>query len=120
VNNLISNAIKWSTTKSQIEIRVEEKSETFSLSVIDTGIGVPEHLQRFLFDKNSRASREGLRGEKSIGLGLYIVKKLVGLMDGQISYSSKEGKGSTFTIEFPKEDMAAKESTTNAAQPSSN
>jgi two-component system, OmpR family, sensor histidine kinase VicK len=117
INNLISNALKWSPTKSQIEIRVEEKEETFSISVIDTGIGVPEHLQRFLFDKNSRASREGLRGEKSIGMGLYIVKKLVALMDGELSYSSAEGQGSTFTVEFPKEDMTEKESTTSVAQP---
>jgi two-component system sensor histidine kinase VicK len=117
INNLISNALKWSPTKSQIEIRVEEREETFAISVIDTGIGVPEHLQRFLFDKNSRASREGLRGEKSIGMGLYIVKKLVALMDGELSYSSAEGQGSTFTVEFPKENMTEKESSSDVAQP---
>lgn len=120
LNNLISNAIKWSPTKSKIEILVEEKARTFAISIIDTGVGVPKHLQRFLFDKNSRASREGLRGEKSIGLGLYIVKKLVGLMDGQISYSSQEGKGSTFTIEFLKDDMTETESSAAIAQPESN
>lgn len=120
VNNLISNAIKWSPTKSKIEILVEDKHKTVAISIIDTGVGVPEHLQRFLFDKNSRASREGLRGEKSIGMGLYIVKKLVGLMNGLISYHSKEGKGSTFTLEFLKDDMMEIESSSAIAQPESN
>ncbi|HEY0740211.1 MAG TPA: PAS domain-containing sensor histidine kinase [Chryseosolibacter sp.] len=106
VNNLVSNALKWSQTKSQVDIRVIDKEETFTISVVDTGVGVPEHLQRFLFDKNSRASREGLRGEKSIGIGLYIVKKLVQLMEGTVTFESREGKGSTFTLEFKKNDVA--------------
>jgi two-component system, OmpR family, sensor histidine kinase VicK len=117
MNNLISNALKWSQTKSEIKIMVEDRDTTFSISVIDSGVGVPDHLQRFLFDKNSRASREGLRGEKSIGMGLFIVKKLVAMMDGQIRYESSEGRGSSFTIEFPKEDMTEKDSSTPAAQP---
>lgn len=120
MNNLISNALKWSSTKSNINIRVEEKNEHVSISVIDSGIGVPEHLQRFLFDKNSRASREGLRGEKSIGMGLYIVKKLVQLMDGEVTYRSGEGQGSAFTITFSKNNMAEKESTTAEEQPNAN
>lgn len=106
MNNLLSNAIKWSQTNSEIKIRVEDRAETFSISVIDRGIGVPGHLQRFLFEKNSRASREGLRGEKSIGLGLYIVKKLSMLMDGTVSFESQEGQGSTFTVEFKKNDVS--------------
>jgi two-component system, OmpR family, sensor histidine kinase VicK len=117
VNNLISNALKWSSTKSKININVEEKDELFSISIIDNGVGVPQHLQRFLFDKNSRASREGLRGEKSIGMGLYIVKKLVALMEGEIDYKSQEGVGSIFTLTFNKDKMVEKESTTNASQP---
>lgn len=110
INNLMSNAVKWSSTNSLIELRVQEATDRFSISVLDEGVGVPEHLQRFLFDKNSRASREGLRGEKSIGMGLYIVKKLVSLMDGTISYESDEGKGSSFTVTFNKESVGEKES----------
>jgi two-component system, OmpR family, sensor histidine kinase VicK len=119
INNLISNAIKWSPTKSNINIRVQEQGDKFTISIMDTGVGVPEHLQRFLFDKNSRASREGLRGEKSIGMGLYIVKKLVGLMGGDVSYKSEEGKGSIFSVTLSKENMVEKE-LNNTAQPSSN
>lgn len=117
VNNLISNALKWSPTKSKIEVRVEERQETFAVSIVDNGVGIPEHLQRFLFDKNSRASREGLRGEKSIGLGLYIVKKLVGLMDGHVYILSKEGQGTQVTIEFPKDDMTETDLSNAAIQP---
>lgn len=105
VNNLMSNAIKWSPAHSTITIRVDENGELFSLSVLDTGVGIPQHLQRFVFDKNSRASRKGLRGEKSIGMGLYIVKKLVALMDGEITFESEEGKGSIFTLTFRKDNL---------------
>lgn len=120
VNNLISNALKWSSTKSNITIMVEDQVELFAISVIDGGVGVPEHLQRFLFDKNSRAGREGLRGEKSVGMGLYIVKRLVHMMDGEVTYKSEEGKGSVFTITFPKETMTEKDSTAQIQQPNIN
>jgi two-component system sensor histidine kinase VicK len=105
LNNLISNAIKWSHTKSQIEIRVIDAQDFVNISIVDTGVGIPEHMQRFLFDKNTKASREGLRGEKSIGMGLYIVRRLVRIMDGDLTFESIEGKGSTFTMILPKEDL---------------
>jgi two-component system, OmpR family, sensor histidine kinase VicK len=105
MNNLISNAVKWSQTKQEIEIRITDEGDAFSVSVRDSGVGIPEHLQRFIFDRNSRASRPGLRGEKSIGMGLYIVKRLARLMDGDISFESEEGRGSTFTLRMPKDDL---------------
>lgn len=104
LNNLASNAVKWSHTNTDIEIRIIDAGAKFTISVVDSGVGIPQHLHRFLFDRNSRASRLGLRGEKSIGMGLYIVKKLVRLMDGDIEFESIEGKGSTFTMAFPKDE----------------
>jgi two-component system, OmpR family, sensor histidine kinase VicK len=102
VNNLISNAIKFTRDDGKITIEVLEQEKEFSIAVKDNGVGIPEYLQPHLFTKNSPAGRSGLRGEKSIGMGLYIVAKLTRLMNGKIHFVSQEGKGSTFTVEFPK------------------
>jgi two-component system sensor histidine kinase VicK len=102
-NNLLSNAVKWSRSGSTIEIKLDEHDDTFSLAVKDHGIGIPDHFKVMVFQKNTPAARSGLRGEKSIGLGLYIVKKLVTLMEGTISFESKENEGSTFVINLPRE-----------------
>jgi two-component system sensor histidine kinase VicK len=102
-NNLLSNAIKWSRAESTIEIRLHEHEDMFTLAVKDHGIGIPNHFKMSVFQKNTPAARDGLRGEKSIGLGLYIVKKLVTLMEGTISFESKENEGSTFIVNLPRE-----------------
>lgn len=104
VNNLLSNAVKFSRLKSRIEVVLQEKDTYCVISVKDYGIGIPEHLSRFLFEKNTKARREGLRGEKSIGLGLYIVKRLASLLNIEVSYESKEQEGSTFMVKLPKQE----------------
>jgi two-component system sensor histidine kinase VicK len=77
VNNLISNAIKFTDSKGKIIIEVTDKTSSFCVCVKDNGIGIPEHLQPHVFKKNTPAGRPGLRGEHSIGMGLYIVKNLL-------------------------------------------
>lgn len=81
---------------------VADQLSSLNISVSDNEIGIPEYLHPHLFKKNTPAGRPGLRGEKSIRMGLYIVKKLVNLMNGSISFDSEENKGSTFMVEFPK------------------
>ena len=102
INNLISNSVKFTNGDGRITVEIVDQSSTFSVSIRDNGIGIPEYLHPHLFKKNTPAGRPGLRGEKSIGMGLYIVKKLVDLMNGSISFESEENKGSTFILEFPK------------------
>jgi two-component system sensor histidine kinase VicK len=102
INNLISNAVKFTDNDGKIIIAVKDRISTFCVSVTDNGIGIPEYFYPHLFTKNTPAGRPGLRGEKSIGMGLYIVKKLVDLMNASISFESEENKGSVFTLEFPK------------------
>jgi two-component system sensor histidine kinase VicK len=106
MNNLLSNAIKWSPSGSTIETILDSSGDMLIVHVKDHGIGLPEHLKPFIFQKYSAASREGLQGEKSIGMGLYIVKQLVNLMKGSISFVSNEGRGTTFTLKLPKEDVS--------------
>lgn len=103
VNNLISNSVKFTDTKGKITVTVNTTVDTFSITVKDDGIGIPEYLQPLIFKKNTPAGRPGLRGEKSIGMGLHIVKKLVELMGGTITYESEENKGAKFSVQFPKD-----------------
>lgn len=103
IHNLVSNAIKFTPDGGEIDIIVEEKEDCFRIHVKDNGIGVPAALQPRLFDKRTTAGREGLNNEASTGLGLSIVKALVELLDGKVWFTSEENKGSTFSIELPKD-----------------
>jgi two-component system, OmpR family, sensor histidine kinase VicK len=100
IQNLISNAVKFSKPDGRVEIIAQQMAKSFSVTVRDNGIGIPERLQPALFDKYTPAGRPGLRGERSIGMGLYIVKKLVSILGGRLTFESAEGKGSAFTIQF--------------------
>jgi two-component system, OmpR family, sensor histidine kinase VicK len=103
IHNLLTNAVKFTPAKGTITIEVWEKEETYMVSVTDNGIGIPDYLQPYVFNKNTPAGRSGLKGEKSIGMGLYVVKKLVDLMKGYVSFSSEENKGTSFLMELPKD-----------------
>jgi two-component system sensor histidine kinase VicK len=101
-NNLLSNAIKFTHDEGIIELSILDKSSSVLVTVRDNGIGIPEVLQPFLFDKFTRARRVGLKGEETTGLGLSIIKSLIELHKGKIWFESKENQGSTFFIEIPK------------------
>ncbi len=103
LNNLISNAIKFTPDGGVITTRIEDQGETVLITVADNGIGIPEQLQAGLFEKFTRARRPGLKGEKSTGLGMSIIKTIVEWHGGKIWFKSKEGEGSTFFIQIPKE-----------------
>jgi two-component system sensor histidine kinase VicK len=105
VHNLFSNACKFTHANGIIECEVKDMDHSFSVRISDNGIGIPEHMVPYIFTKNTPASRTGLKGEKSIGMGLYIIKKLVELMKGTITFQSEENKGTTFLLTFPKENF---------------
>ncbi len=109
INNLISNAIKFTPDNGRIEVSIEERlgeatgASTILISVADDGIGIPVQLQPVLFDKFTKARRPGLRGEKTTGLGMSVIKTIVELHQGRVWFQSKEGEGTTFYVEVPKE-----------------
>jgi two-component system, OmpR family, sensor histidine kinase VicK len=103
IHNLLSNAVKFTPSHGSITVQVKNYEYFFELTVADTGIGIPEHLQPYIFHRNTLAARRGLKGEKSIGMGLYIVKKLTEKMQGQVSFKSRENAGATFLVRLPKE-----------------
>lgn len=103
MNNLISNAIKFTPDKGVITVRVEDQDEKVLVTVKDNGIGIPAHLQQGLFEKFPKARRPGLKGEPSTGLGMSIIKLIVDWHEGTIRFESEENQGTTFFIELPKE-----------------
>lgn len=102
INNLISNALKFTPDGGEITVSLEEKESTVLVKVQDTGIGIPGKYHAALFDKFTRARRTGIKGEPSVGLGMSIIKTIVEWHSGHIWFQSEENKGTTFFIEIPK------------------
>nr|WP_294796413.1 HAMP domain-containing sensor histidine kinase [uncultured Mucilaginibacter sp.] len=101
LDNLISNALKFSKEKDNIELHLQQEAETVTIKVRDHGLGIPTELLPHIFDRFSKAGRPGLKGEQSTGLGLSIVKQIVESHKGTIKVESEEGRGTTFVIELP-------------------
>lgn len=105
LDNLISNAVKYSPQEKQVFVRLLEVSSKVRLEVQDEGPGLSETDKRKLFGKFARLSAQPTGGEHSTGLGLSIVKKMVEAMQGNVWCESVLGQGATFIIELPKADM---------------
>jgi len=105
LDNLITNAIKFSEDNQAIHLLVKSINGICHISIVDNGIGIPPELMPMLFDRFTKASRIGLRGEKSIGLGLHICRQLMYLMNGDLVVESKPNEGSIFTLKIPQIQM---------------
>ena len=102
IDNLISNAIKYSYENSQVLIRVSITSiNRVRTEVIDNGKGIPKTEQTMLFNYFQKGSNTPTAGEKSSGLGLAIARRIVVEHGGIIGVESEEGKGSVFYYELP-------------------
>lgn len=99
--NLVGNAIKF-TPKGKVAIELAAKHEhgVIQFTVKDTGIGMSEEVQKRMFSVFEQANSSTTRNYGGTGLGLAISKKLVELMGGRISLSSKEGEGTAFAFEI--------------------
>lgn len=99
--NLIGNGIKY-TLQGKIEVTDYEKDGRILISVEDTGLGISAEAQKSLFAKFYRVKSSQTEKITGTGLGLWITKQLVEKMQGEIFVESIEGKGSKFTVSFPK------------------
>ena len=103
IDNLLSNALKFTENNKSIEVITENDEDHFLLRVIDQGIGIEREHIPLLFEKFSKIiRRSGTHGEPSTGLGLSIVKHLVDLHNGTIHVESEISKGTAISITFPK------------------
>jgi signal transduction histidine kinase len=101
LDNLVSNALKFTPAGGTVEVRTFSEAETVILEVEDTGIGIPAADQPRLFERFFRSSVADDRAIPGTGLGLAIVKAIVEAHAGLISIESREGKGTTFRIDLP-------------------
>ncbi len=101
INNLLSNAHKFSTDGAEIELKFERKGKMCVVTVQDDGIGIPEKLMPDVFTKYGPATRSGTDGERGVGLGLPIVLRFVQMHNGTVSIESSEGQGTTVRVELP-------------------
>ncbi|RBP86201.1 signal transduction histidine kinase [Cytobacillus firmus] len=100
--NLIDNAIRY-TEFGKIRVRLTKESNNIMISVIDSGMGIPEEDLPFLFERFYRVEKSRSRELGGTGLGLAIVKQLVKLQRGRIEVTSEVGKGTAFHLTFPVE-----------------
>lgn len=101
LNNLISNAVKFSNSGSQVDVKLRMDGSDILISVKDRGQGIPAQDIGKLFQPFQRTSVKSTAGESSTGLGLAIVKKIVTGHDGRVWVESEHSKGSTFYISLP-------------------
>lgn len=100
LSNLLSNAVKYSGEGQRITLLIREESHQVQIDISDSGIGIPADQQKHLFERFFRATNA--LNIKGTGLGLHIVAQYVEMMQGEISFTSKEGEGSVFSLTIPK------------------
>lgn len=99
LENLLSNAVKYSKDGKEVEFRLSMENNRLVAKVSDKGIGIPKAEQGKLFDRFFRGGNVGI--VEGTGLGLSIVKKCIEMLEGDISFESEAGKGTTFHVSVP-------------------
>ncbi|MDZ7764179.1 MAG: ATP-binding protein [Melioribacteraceae bacterium] len=103
LRNLLTNAIKFSNQKSEIEVKAEAFDEDYiEVSVADSGVGMNNEILKNLFTLDTTNSKPGTSGETGTGLGLILCKEFVEKHGGKIRVDSKPEEGSTFSFTLPK------------------
>lgn len=101
INNLLSNATKYSDKDPVIEIEGFTEGNLIRIKIADNGIGISKTDQKHVFDKFYRASTGNIHKYKGLGLGLYYVKRIAEAHGGEVTVNSKPGNGSIFTVSIP-------------------
>lgn len=101
LSNLLSNAIKYSHENGKIELTALDQNDELIFKVSDNGLGIPKKELNLIFEQFKRSSKT--TEIQGTGLGLYIVKTSVDMLNGKIEVESTEDEGSTFTIKLPRQ-----------------
>ncbi len=100
INNLCQNAIHYNKENGQVKVSVHMEQERPTLTVADTGIGIPKDLQERVFERFFRVDKSRSRATGGTGLGLAIVKHIVELHNAELSLQSEVGVGTVITVRF--------------------
>ena len=101
IRNLISNALKYTENKGIIYLESNKLKDKIQINIVDSGVGIKKENIDKLFKIDSNISTSGTANEKGTGLGLIICKEFIEKNNGEISFESTEGKGSTFRFSIP-------------------
>ncbi len=101
VEIIFSNAVFYTPPGDTITVSVTENGGMVCISIADTGVGIPKEDQAHIFDRFYRGRNASTLHTKGMGLGLYFARKVLRRMGGDITFTSAEGKGTTFTVELP-------------------
>ncbi len=101
VANLVENAIKFTRTGGRVTVKVTSDAETVSITVADTGVGIPAEAQTRIFDRFFRATHPGMEPVSGTGLGLSLVKAVTDAHEGRVWLESEVGAGTVFHITLP-------------------
>ncbi|SHJ98338.1 PAS domain-containing sensor histidine kinase [Tepidibacter formicigenes] len=99
--NLLSNSIKFTDFKGKISVSIYDNKDKVTISVKDTGTGIPKDKLRTIFERFKQVEKTLSRNKEGSGIGLSLVKYLVELHNGEIYVESEYGKGSEFIINIP-------------------
>ena len=111
MQNLISNAVKYTPEKGKVEISLTIKEPDVLIKVGDNGYGIPKAQEAHIFEKLFRADNVREKDTEGTGLGLYLVKAIVDQSGGKVWFTSAENKGTTFFVAIPLSGMKKKEGT---------
>lgn len=101
--HLVRNAVKFNLEKGKVDVEVKVKDKGVEIRVSDTGIGIPTDKLDRIYGAFYQVDSSSARHYEGVGLGLYLVKRLVDIHSGAIEVQSEEGAGTTFTVFIPRE-----------------
>ncbi|MGE5496522.1 MAG: sensor histidine kinase [Syntrophothermus sp.] len=103
--NILSNAIKFSSPGSHINISAQSNSRMINIAFEDQGTGMSEEELRKLFRLDIHFSKKGTEGEPGTGMGMIVCSEIMNKLEGSISAESEPGKGTTFFLKLPRHDI---------------
>ncbi len=101
IENLIDNAIRYTKGGGKVGIKLTKGEKDVTFEIKDTGVGIPEKEQKYIFKKFFRAENVMKERTRGSGLGLYVCKSVIMRSGGKIWFESKEGEGTTFIFTHP-------------------
>jgi signal transduction histidine kinase len=103
IANIFSNEVKYADPNSLVSLTFAEKDDSWSVSVHNEGPTISEEDQKNIFELHHRTSQSEKSGAQGVGFGLYLAQQIILKHQGKISVTSADGRGTTFTIEIPKD-----------------
>lgn len=101
LSNLLSNAIKYTPAGGNVYLQIEQVENQLQIRVTDTGMGIPAQSLPHIFERFYKIAGDNGNQADGVGVGLALVKEMVGLLNGQITVESQVGEGSVFTVTLP-------------------